>query len=384
MALSRRAFIRIAGGGTVLAAAGFSLATCDGMPEEAVAPWRDPGTGEADPRRAALAHAILAPNPHNIQPWLIDLSVPNVATLFVDRTRLLPETDPFGRQILIGHGCFLELASLAAAQTGHRADIALFPDGAYGAERIDERPVARIRFTPDPGVSRDPLFAAIPLRRSAKEPYDERPLAPDHAEALRRAHRGGHATLALATDPAQVAAIRAVATEAMSIEMATPRTLEESLNLTRIGADEIARHRDGIDLHGPFFWWTKRLGLMSIEDASTPGTRAYQAGLDYTLGYFAGTHSFGWLTTADNARASQIEAGRAYVRLNLAATAIGLAMHPVSQALQEYPEVGAARRDMLAATATPPGQTIQMLFRLGYADRPDPSPRRSLHAILDA
>ena len=53
MPLSRRAFIRIAGGGTVLAAAGLSLATCDGMPEEAVAPWRGPGADEADPRRAA-------------------------------------------------------------------------------------------------------------------------------------------------------------------------------------------------------------------------------------------------------------------------------------------------------------------------------------------
>ncbi|MBT5413238.1 MAG: twin-arginine translocation pathway signal protein [Rhodospirillaceae bacterium] len=382
MPLSRRAFIRIAGGGTVLAAAGLSLATCDGMPEEAVAPWRGPGADEADPRRAALARAILAPNPHNIQPWLVDLTEPGVATLFVDRERLLPETDPFGRQILIGHGCFLELASIAAAQGGHRMEIDLFPEGAYGTEGIDERPVARIRFIADPGVAKDPLFAAIPLRRSTKEPYTDRPLAPDHAEALRRAHRSAAAALALATEAAHVARIRAVATEAMRIEMETPRTLLESLKLTRIGADEIARHRDGIDLHGPFFWWAKRLGLMSIEEAATPGTQAHQAGLDYALGYFAGTHGFGWLTTADNTRESQVEAGRAYARLNLAATLLGVAMHPVSQALQEYPEVDVARRSMLAETATLPGHTVQMLFRLGYADRPDPSPRRPLGAIL--
>ena len=384
MTLSRRTFIRIAGGGTVLAAAGFSLATCDGMPEEAVAPWRDPGADEADPRRAALAHAILAPNPHNIQPWLVDLAEPDVATLYVDRDRLLPETDPFGRQILIGHGCFLELAGIAAAQTGQRLEVALFPEGAYGAEGIDGRPVARMRFVADPGAAEDPLFAAIPLRRSTKEPYADRSLAPDHSDALRLAHRSRTAALALATEAERVARIRAIATEAMRIEMETPRTLMESLKLTRIGADEIARHRDGIDLHGPFFWWAKRLGLMSIEEAATPGTQAYQAGLDYALGYFAGTHSFGWLTTADNARESQIEAGRAYARLNLAATALGVAMHPVSQALQEYPEVDAARRRMLAETATPPGHTIQMLFRLGYADRPDPSPRRPLAAVLGA
>ncbi|MFZ4069916.1 MAG: hypothetical protein ACOYJ6_07400, partial [Caulobacterales bacterium] len=36
-----------------------------------IAAWRAPGAGEADPRRYALAHAILAPNPHNMQPWLV-------------------------------------------------------------------------------------------------------------------------------------------------------------------------------------------------------------------------------------------------------------------------------------------------------------------------
>ena len=79
------------------------------------------GSGETDPRRRALAHAILAPNAHNMQPWLVDLSEADVITLYIDRTRLLPETDPFSRQIVISHGTFLELLVLAAAAEGYSA-----------------------------------------------------------------------------------------------------------------------------------------------------------------------------------------------------------------------------------------------------------------------
>jgi hypothetical protein len=44
------------------------------------------------------------------------------------------------------------------------------------------------------------------------------------------------------------------------------------------------------------------------------------------------------MTTEDNARTTQLLAGRAFVRAQLAATAQGLSMHLLQQALQGYPE----------------------------------------------
>ncbi|MFM7704091.1 MAG: twin-arginine translocation signal domain-containing protein, partial [Rubrivivax sp.] len=53
---SRRAFIRLAGGGAVLAATA-ALTGCSGeLPEAAVQPWRSPKR-ETDTRRFMLAHA---------------------------------------------------------------------------------------------------------------------------------------------------------------------------------------------------------------------------------------------------------------------------------------------------------------------------------------
>lgn len=383
MSAARRGFIRTIGtGGVILAAGALGLGRCDRMPAEAIAGWTDPGSGEPDVRRWALAHAILAPNPHNMQPWLVDLREPDSITLHVDLERLLPETDPFGRQVLIGHGTFLEILRLALAERGVAAEMRHFPDGPMPAERLDARPVARIELRPD-AAKGEPLFARITSRRSNKEPYDTaRPVEATHLDALRAVTLPATTALRLESDPARVAALRDLAGQAMAVEMGTPRTLRESVERTRIGADAIRRHRDGIELHGPMFWWLSALGLMTADKAMTPGTLAHQGGLDYATGYFASSMAFGMVVTPGNARDQQLDAGIAYVRLNLAATAQGLGMHPVSQLLQEYPEMAGLQRELLELVGAAPGETVQMLFRMGYAPMPGPSPRRDLAAII--
>ena len=126
---TRRNFLSVLGGGVILAAGASTLWATTRDPAKARRPWEVAGAVENDPRRKALSFAILAPNPHNRQPWLVDLSADDVITLYCDPLRRLPETDPFDRQITIGLGCFLELLVQASAQEGYRADIALFPDG---------------------------------------------------------------------------------------------------------------------------------------------------------------------------------------------------------------------------------------------------------------
>ena len=311
------------------------------------------GSGETDPRRRALAHAILAPNAHNMQPWLVDLSEADVITLYIDRTRLLPETDPFSRQIVISHGTFLELLVLAAAAEGYRTEVTAFPQGAFDAAP-DDRPVARIEFHRDAAATGDPLAAQIPHRRSNKEAYDpDRTLEAAHERALLAAYDDAGLAMSSVTEPARVEQLRQIAEHAMTLEMATPRTHLESIDRTRIGASEIARHRDGIDLHGPIFWWGTRLGFYTRDKAREPGTFAYQAGLDYTKSWTDSVVAFGWITSADNVRTTQLAAGRAYVRVNLQATASGVAMHPLSQVLQEYPEMNDLQRRFLRETQTP-------------------------------
>jgi len=63
----------------------------------------------------------------------------------------------------------------------------------------------------------------------------------------------------------------------------------------------------------------------------------------------------------------------------------GLAMQPLSQALQEYPEQQKPYADIHAlAGATRPGQTVPMWARVGYAQAVSPAPRRALQDFIQA
>jgi len=64
--MNRRNFIRLMGGGLVLAAAP-SLTSCSSeMPPKAIAAWKGPEI-EPDIRKWILSYAILAPHSHNLQ-----------------------------------------------------------------------------------------------------------------------------------------------------------------------------------------------------------------------------------------------------------------------------------------------------------------------------
>jgi hypothetical protein len=95
------------------------------------------------------------------------------------------------------------------------------------------------------------------------------------------------------------------------------------------------------------------------------------------------TGAFFWLISEGNDRKTQVNAGRAYARAQLAATAMGLSMHPLSQALQEYPEQAKPYADIHRLLgANPARQTVQMWARLGYAPAVQPSPRRDVGSHL--
>ncbi|MEX2333755.1 MAG: hypothetical protein WD600_05820 [Pseudohongiella sp.] len=368
--MTRRGFIAVLGGGIIVAAGGgatgFALTR---TPHAALAPWTEAGQTN-EPRRFALSYAILAPNPHNLQPWLVDLAEPDVVTLLADPTRRLPETDPFDRQLAIGLGCFLELMRIAASQQGYELDMILFPEGS-DTQLLGSNPVARVVFrqvansTGNQPLAADPLFDGILQRSSTKEPFDmQRPVATNAIDALNPAIEG--VRFAGSIDPDQVAELRELIWQAFKVEYETPATLQESIDLMRLGKASINASPDGIDVGGMPLEGLQRLGLLTKTALATPGSFAWQTGLDMYQTMFAATPAFVWLCTPGNSREQQIATGRAWLRLNLMTTQTGLALHPVSQCLQEYPEMSthfSHAHEMLSQ----PGETVQMLGRLGYA-----------------
>jgi hypothetical protein len=379
--MQRRSFITLIGGGVVVAALGAGGFVATRTPSDARAPWaRAGGPAYADPRLNALSYAILAPNPHNRQPWLIELLGEDSLVVHFDQARQLPNTDPFDRQLTIGLGCFLELLRMAAMAQGMAMEMTPFPDGS-APEGLDDRPVAHVRFRHDAAAAPDPLWQFVPDRRSNKSPYDtSRPVPP---RVLRRllavAGNGTHAGGSV--DASDIADWRALTETALTVEIETPRTWRESVELLRIGKREISATPDGIALSGPVIEALNIAGLFTRAAALDRTSLAYQQSVADALEACRTAMGHLWLVTPGNSRIEQIAAGADWLRINLAATRAGLAIHPYSQALQEYPEMDAPRREV-HERLTPDGGRVQMLGRLGYAEPVPPTPRWPLETRL--
>ncbi|MEM9178613.1 MAG: twin-arginine translocation pathway signal protein [Pseudomonadota bacterium] len=364
----------IGGVGTIGVAHGPGLA-------KARAPWRAAGESFGDPRLDALAYAILAPNPHNRQPWQFDLVGDDRLDIYVDLDRRLPHTDPLDRQITIGFGCMMELLRIAATEKGYAATITPFPDG-EAQPRLNGNRMAQVQFAAAADTPRDPLFANILERRSTKEPYDTS--RPVDTGTLDQVIESGQGDLEIGgtRDAAQRDRIIALAWQGFLIEMETDLTRRESVDLMRIGNRAVVENPDGIDMGGIPMGLFKMTGIVTPEGLDTPGSTAYNEGLKMYDPIIHSAQGFVWVKSQTNTRADQLLAGRAWVRMNLAAQKAGLCIHPLSQILQEFPEMAEPYEAIRQELGVAPSGAVQMLGRVGYTKFPAPSPRWPLESKL--
>lgn len=353
-----------------------------------VAGWRNPGAAETDVRRFALAHAILAPNPHNTQPWQVALDEADGMTLYCDLDRRIPFTDPLDRQVTIGCGCFLELYRMSAGLHGYWPTIEFFPDG-EPTPRLDARPVARVTLGPrQPQPNSDPSILQIPNRRTNRNPYEARVPTAEALDELVNGvvgmgeeYTGG---VYWTNDAARVAQGRDLAWRAWDRELRTEGAAAETFEWLRFGRRAIAEHRDGLGMSGAGVELFKMLGQLDREELINPDSQSNQTAARDWREMAMTSPAFLWITSYGDTPSMRLNAGRAYARLALAANAMGLAIHPWSQALQEYQEMADLRAEMNAFLAPPEGETVQMLVRIGYAEAVAPSARRDLGALIRA
>ena len=366
MSLSRRKFLTLIGGGVVVAA-GTGAATFAGTrtPTKALAPWDAAGQYD-DARLRALSYALLAPNPHNRQPWEVELVGHDEVVIWRDKERDLPVTDPYARQLTVGMGCFIELMKMAAASEGYGVETTLYPQGEDG-------PVARCRFVPN-AAKANPLFAFVMERRSHKAPFD----AGRTIDAEDVAGLSMHGTIY--TSYAELNPIKAHAIAAWETEMSTEAPYMESVHLFRVGKREINANPDGIDIQSTMLDALRLTGQLpnaTLADMSHPAVIEATA---ETSEQIESAPAIALITTPSNTRLDQLDAGARWLRLNLDATARGIALRPVSQALQEYPEV----RENYSAIQEGFGKggTVQMLGLLGYGTKTPRTPRWGLETRL--
>lgn len=389
---SRRRFIKVAGGGIVFAAMPVTgCSSFSAVPDSAIAAW-DINPPPTEYREWILSHAILAPNPHNRQPWLVDLAEPDVITVSLDTDRLLPETDPFGRQIMIGTGAMLGLLEMAAHNRGYTVSFDF-----TGSESIDQLPDSTPLVRVELKKTQKPLDRQTSeLFMETRNRHTERGLYQPNREIPRDFQQSldlltqGQGIIFSSTDKGQIfSSISTLVKQAWYTELSTPATMMESMNLLRVGSTEIDRYRDGITIDSPFLVMLNKLGILDRSKPPRTDSRVFRGQIDDFNRAIDSTPAYYVQTSEDNSRWSQLQAGRNYIKAQLLATGMGLSMHPISQGLQEYEEVAetySALHTLINEENGTTDNTVQMLTRIGYLSADvksgGPAPRRGLEAHL--
>ncbi|MNS41830.1 hypothetical protein D3C72_741930 [compost metagenome] len=354
-------------------------------------PWKKSYVEQfRDPRIKVASIGMLAANGHNMQPWKVRLDQQDASTfrLYADADRLTPEVDPYARQTMITQGTFLEYITIAGEQLGYKTTITLFPDGNYDERDLKTsmrmRPVAKVTLTKAlPHMN--PLFRFIYLPDTNREPYSEIALSNEQMNTLQNIQGESDAALHIFQDEIDVNRLGQYAVTGAAIEAGVHRINEESARLFRANEHEKNQYRYGFSLEGQGttgFKLHMMQGLISIFPFINNEKAGSELLVNSTRTAIEHTPAFAMIITKDNSRIQQVQAGMLYSRLILTAHSLGLVMQPVSQVLEEYPEMEEQYAGIHREYTTHSG-TIQMLVRLGAPTKSAPfTMRRDVSDIV--
>ena len=304
--------------------------------------------------RKILHHASLAPSGHNCQPWRVRICQNHEWIIEADPARRLPCVDPDNRELLLSLGAFLENLSITAATLGLHAEIEILAEGRQ------DREVARVVL--EEAARRDYPLQILGQRRTVKQGQLPRILAASDLARLMSTVEGQ--AIYAARGSKQATSIEEMAVEAFRLQAHREEAQQEFVRWLRLDNAEVMRHRDGIttdsmglsDIAG---WYVNT--FLSPGDFLTDKMR--QAGIDATA--TLAREGGGWLllTSRNQTIAELLACGRRFQRLSLAACELGIAIHPMTQILEE--KGAASLCEVLGDDTLIP----QFVLRVGYLDR---------------
>lgn len=342
-----------------------------------------------DPRLKLAACGLLAANGHNMQPWKIKLDANNsdIFYLYADSSRVTDKVDPYGRQMMISQGTFLEYVKIAGDEFGTPVTIDLFPEGPYKEEDLyksmDNYPVAKLTLRQSAPV-KTPLYDTIFLPDTNRGDYQDKPLSPEELNGLSGGEDFNGITVNIFHDKSEVTALGNLAVRAAEIEANTSRVMQETEGIFRPNEYLKNKYRFGFSVEGQGTGGLMKhllQGMVTLIPSLNSGKAQTASFISSTKKSVANTPSYLLIISKDNSRISQVVSGMAYSYCILKAHNTALAMQPLSQALEEYDEMKDVYEDMQKQYGE--GGTVQMLMRLGHPVKEAPrSMRQDVTSLL--
>ena len=264
----------------------------------------------------------------------------------------------------------------------------LFPEGVDARAAVGSRPVARVTLKHSPTMSVRPVeyYAAMGARATTRTEYTGPLIQQEEFARILQFTAPRACMLELVVEPQRMQRMAALFQGGMDIETRTVKRADESRVWFRFSDREIREKRDGISLRGNgmagFKLWLVSRFFLGRDPSSFHSRQSQDSFLDSFREVLKSSRGYILMRTRTNAPADWVNAGRDYASLQLALTMQGLVMSPLSQVLQEYPEMDALRRSFEGECRVKPGEKIQMVVRVGRSNYHYISPRRAARDML--
>jgi hypothetical protein len=305
-----------------------------------------------------LYHASLAPSGHNAQPWAVRIPEPGLLVIGSEHSRWLPAVDPNNREMLLSLGAFLENLIAAAGHHGYHTEYRVV------AQSSTDRDVLEVRLT---RAARVPFaLEKIRQRRTVRGHHLPRELSGDDMKALAQPFGDRLAAFPRGSRPASY--LEEGTIEANRIQAYRDPAQEELSHWIRWTDKEGRLYRNGLtpesmEITGLSGWFVRHFMNQKSVMKNSFRDRSVDAVREQVSNYG------GWLvvSSADSSIPGLIETGRAFQRMLLGVRERMIAIHPMTQILEEAPT-----RDQVARALNVPGD-LQFILRAGYLKRyPDP------------
>ncbi len=351
--MNRRKFIGLAGGIIITGGtASYWLSDKRNLVRAEIKPAN--GTSEilkAD-EKEILFLASLAPSGHNTQPWLVEYLEPYHWIIGNDKSKWLPAVDPTQRETVLSIGAFIQNLEYAAGALGFACQKTLLATTNQD-ERVMEVKLSKVVAKNDFDISK------IKTRRTLRSHFLSEALKKEDLEYLVNAETEYIHYLPATSKEGQF--INEQTIEANRLQAYRDPAQQELADWIRFSSKEADKYRDG-------------LTTASMEIAGIPGwvVRNFYGKDQVMKNDFREqsigevktqvSESAGWIliTSKDETAATLIDTGRRMQRLFLKVREKGVAIHPMTQILEEF----STKQTLHQSIGI--NENIQFILRAGY------------------
>lgn len=305
--------------------------------------------------REILYMASLAPSGHNTQPWFVKYLEPYHWIIGNDRSKWLPAVDPTQRETLLSIGAFVQNLELAANTLGYACEFELL------AQSNQDENILSVRLKKT-GWTLGFDLKEIKLRRTVRSHFSDIPLRKADLDFLLENERD-YLVFFEKNSPGYKL-LNEQTIEANQIQADRDDAQTELSEWMRFSSRDAEKHCDGLtvasmEIEGIAGWFVRNFYKKS--NVTTPDFR--KQSVDKVREQVA--QSGGWMliTSKGNTVATLLETGRRMQRLFLKIRQKSIALHPMTQILEE-PPFNQNINQSLGVTGN-----IQFILRMGYLDK---------------